>query len=246
MAEKRMFARSLIDSDAFLEMTLSAQALYFHLNMRADDDGFINNPKRITDYVGAAADDLKLLLAKRFIIAFDSGVIVIRHWRMHNTLKSDRYHPTNYQEEFATLCLDGNKAYSERPQVTEATTAAEPSRVEKPAARPAQKTAAKHPEKKPYGEMHNVLLTGDELAKLRRDYPNDYETYVERLSLYITSKGARYKSHYAVIRQWLVKDGVKAEGEKRAPVSGKDDLEKVERMLAAMQGGAANGDHVSP
>ncbi|EKC54664.1 DNA replication protein, partial [human gut metagenome] len=70
MAEKRMFARSLIDSDAFLEMPLSAQALYFHLNMRADDDGFINNPKRITDYVGAAADDLKLLLAKRFIIVF--------------------------------------------------------------------------------------------------------------------------------------------------------------------------------
>lgn len=243
MAEKRMFARSLIDSDAFLEMPLSAQALYFHLNMRADDDGFINNPKRITDYVGAAADDLKLLLAKRFIIVFDSGVIVIRHWRMHNTLKSDRYHPTNYQEEFATLCLEENKAYSERPQTPPA---AEPARVEKPAARPAQKAVAKPPEKKPYGEMHNVMLTDDELAKLRRDYPNAYKTYVERLSLYITSKGARYKSHYAVIRQWLVKDGVKAENEKRAPVSGKDDLDKVERMLAAMQGGAANADHVSP
>lgn len=243
MAEKRMFARSLIDSDAFLEMPLSAQALYFHLNMRADDDGFINNPKRITDYVGAAADDLKLLLAKRFIIVFDSGVIVIRHWRMHNTLKSDRYHPTNYQEEFATLCLEENKAYSERPQTTPA---AEPARVEKPAARPAQKAAAKPPEKKPYGEMHNVMLADDELAKLQRDYPNDYETYVERLSLYITSKGARYKSHYAVIRQWLAKDGVKAENEKRAPVSGKDDLDKVERMLAAMKGGTANADHVSP
>ncbi len=243
MAEKRMFARSLIDSDAFLEMPLSAQALYFHLNMRADDDGFINNPKRITDYVGAAADDLKLLLAKRFIIAFDSGVIVIRHWRMHNTLRSDRYRPTNYQEEFATLCLEGNKAYSELPQTTPA---AEPAKVGKPTTRPAQKTAAKPPEKKPYGEMQNVLLTDDELAKLQRDYPNDYEAYVQRLSLYITSKGARYKSHYAVIRQWLVKDGVKAETEKRAPVSDKDDLEKVERMLAAMQGGAANGDHVSP
>lgn len=244
MAEKRMFARSLIDSDAFLEMPLSAQALYFHLNMRADDDGFINNPKRITDYVGAAADDLKLLLAKRFIIAFDSGVIVIRHWRMHNTLRSDRYRPTNYQEEFATLCLEGNKAYSELPQTTPA---AEPARVEKPAARPAQKVAAaKPPEKKPYGEMQNVLLTDDELAKLQHDYPNDYETYIQRLSLYITSKGARYKSHYAVIRQWLVKDGVKAEGEKRAPVSDKDDLDKVERMLAAMKGGAPSGDHVSP
>lgn len=91
MAEKRMFTKSIIDSDAFLEMPLSAQALYFHLNMRADDDGFVNNPKRITDYVNASADDLKILLAKRFIIRFDSGVIVIKHWRMHNTLRSDRY-----------------------------------------------------------------------------------------------------------------------------------------------------------
>lgn len=111
MAEKRMFARSLIDSDAFLDMPLSAQALYFHLNMRADDDGFVNNPKRITDYVGAASDDLKLLLAKRFIIVFDdSGVIVIRHWRLHNTLRSDRYHPTNYQAELSRLCIAENKA----------------------------------------------------------------------------------------------------------------------------------------
>ena len=103
MAEKRMFTKSIIDSDAFLEMPLSAQALYFHLNMRADDDGFVNNPKRITDYVNASADDLKILLAKRFIIRFDSGVIVIKHWRMHNTLKSDRYHPTDYQDELALL-----------------------------------------------------------------------------------------------------------------------------------------------
>lgn len=79
MAEKRMFARKIIDSDAFLEMPLSAQALYFHLNMRADDDGFVNNPKRITDYVNASVDDLKILLTKRFVIGFESGVIVIRH-----------------------------------------------------------------------------------------------------------------------------------------------------------------------
>lgn len=114
MAEKRMFTKSIIDSDAFLEMPLSAQALYFHLNMRADDDGFVNNPKRITDYVNASADDLKILLAKRFIIRFDSGVIVIKHWRMHNTLKSDRYHPTDYQDELALLQVKKNKAYTER------------------------------------------------------------------------------------------------------------------------------------
>lgn len=241
MAEKRMFARSLIDSDAFLEMPLSAQALYFHLNMRADDDGFVNNPKRITDYVGAASDDLKLLLAKRFIIVFDSGVIVIRHWRMHNTLKSDRYHPTNYQEEFATLCLEENKAYSERPQTPPA---AEPARVEKPAARPAQKAAAKPPEKKPYGEMHNVMLTDEELEKLRHDYPAHFAEYIQRLSLHIDAKGARYKSHYAVIRKWLIADGVKAESEKCVPLPGqRNDLARVEKMLAAMKGGAPDADH---
>lgn len=114
MAEKRMFTQKIIDSDAFLDMPLSAQALYFHLNMRADDDGFVNNPKKITRYVSASDDDLKLLLAKRFIIGFESGVIVIKHWRMHNTLKSDRYHPTDYQEEFAALEIKDNKAYTER------------------------------------------------------------------------------------------------------------------------------------
>lgn len=113
MAEKRMFTQKIIDSDAFLEMPTSAQALYFHLNMRADDDGFVNNPKKITRYVGAAEDDLKLLIVKRFIIAFDSGVIVIKHWRMHNTLKMDRYKPTDYQEEFQMLRLKDNKAYTE-------------------------------------------------------------------------------------------------------------------------------------
>ena len=114
MAEKRMFTQKIIDSDAFLEMPTSAQALYFHLNMRADDDGFVNNPKKITRYVGAAEDDLKLLLLKRFIIGFESGVIVIKHWRMHNTLRMDRYKPTDYQEELATLQLKENNAYTDK------------------------------------------------------------------------------------------------------------------------------------
>ncbi len=113
MAEKRMFTQKIIDSDAFLDMPLSAQALYFHLNMRADDDGFVNNPKRVTKLVSASEDDLKILLIKRFIIGFSSGVIVIKHWRMHNTLKSDRYHPTDYQEEFAQLGIKPNKSYTE-------------------------------------------------------------------------------------------------------------------------------------
>lgn len=112
MAEKRMFTKQIIDTDAFLRMPLSAQALYFHFNMRADDDGFVDNPKSLTEYVHASEDDLRLLIAKRFIIAFDSGVIVIKHWRMHNTLKSDRYNPTAYQEEFAQLGIKPNKSYT--------------------------------------------------------------------------------------------------------------------------------------
>ena len=114
MAEKRMLTKKIVDSDAFLDMPLSAQALYFHLVMRADDDGFVNNPKKISKYISASEDDYKILLAKRFIIAFDSGVIVIKHWRMHNVIKSDRYHPTDYQDELARLTIKPNKSYTER------------------------------------------------------------------------------------------------------------------------------------
>ena len=114
VAEKRMFTQKIVDSDAFLDMPLSTQALYFHLNMRADDDGFINNPKRIQRTIGASEDDLKLLVAKRFCICFENGVIVIKHWRMHNTLRKDRHNPTQYQDQLALLEVKGNNAYTEK------------------------------------------------------------------------------------------------------------------------------------
>ena len=114
MAERRMFAKTIIDSDAFLEMPLSSQALYFHLSMRADDDGFVNNPNRIARTVGANKNDLDVLIGKRFILAFDSGVIVIKHWRINNYLQNDRAKPTIYQEEMAQLELKDNKAYTEK------------------------------------------------------------------------------------------------------------------------------------
>ena len=86
-----MFTQKITESDAFLEMPMSSQALYFHLCMNADDDGFVKNPKSIQRTVGCNDDDLKLLIAKRFILPFDTGVIVIKHWRMHNLLRKDRY-----------------------------------------------------------------------------------------------------------------------------------------------------------
>lgn len=112
MAERRMFAKTIVDSDAFLEMPLSTQALYFHLGMRADDDGFVNSPRKIMRTVSCSDDDLKLLIAKRFIIPFESGVVVIKHWRIHNYIRSDRYKATNYTEEKALLKLKENNAYT--------------------------------------------------------------------------------------------------------------------------------------
>lgn len=102
----------IVDSDAFLDMPLSTQCLYFHLNMRADDDGFLDNPKRVMRIVGASEDDLKLLIAKRFLLTFDNGVIVIKHWRMHNTLSQNRYHETRYIDEKSMLKLKKNGSYS--------------------------------------------------------------------------------------------------------------------------------------
>ena len=109
-----MFAKSIIDSDAFLDMPLSTQALYFHLSMRADDDGFIGSPKRITAMIGAKEDDLKLLIAKRFLLIFESGVVVVKHWRIHNRLQNDRHKTTTYLEEKEQIILTENKAYTEK------------------------------------------------------------------------------------------------------------------------------------
>lgn len=112
MAEKRMFTKKITESDAFLDMPLSAQCLYFHLNMCADDDGFVNAPKKIQRLIGAKDDDLKILIMKSFLLVFEHGVVVIKHWRMHNTIRQDRYHPTDYQEEFKSLGLKSNGSYS--------------------------------------------------------------------------------------------------------------------------------------
>lgn len=118
MANKRMFTMKIVDSDAFLEMPLSTQCLYFHLNMRADDDGFVGNPKRICKLIGCNDDDLKLLLMKRFILGFENGVIVIKHWRMHNTIQKDRYTPTTYSDELKQLGIKDNKSYTLSPMET--------------------------------------------------------------------------------------------------------------------------------
>lgn len=107
-----MFTKRITESDAFLDMPSSTQMLYFHFSMNADDDGFVNNPKKIQKMCGASDDDFKLLIVKSFIILFDSGIIVIKHWKMHNYIQADRYRPTDYVEEKSMLGIKSNKAYT--------------------------------------------------------------------------------------------------------------------------------------
>jgi hypothetical protein len=109
-----MFSLGVVDTDAFLEMPATSQNLYFHLGMRADDDGFVSNPKKILKTCGAGEDDLKVLFGKRFILGFQTGIIVIKHWRMHNYIRTDRYTETSFQDEMAMLEIKPNGSYTER------------------------------------------------------------------------------------------------------------------------------------
>lgn len=114
MAERRMMSKKITDTDAFLDMPLSTQALYFHFIQNADDDGFVGNPNSIIRKIGANRNDYDLLIAKRFIIQFDSGICVIKHWRIHNYIQNDRYTPTTYLREKSMLSIEENKAYTEQ------------------------------------------------------------------------------------------------------------------------------------
>lgn len=111
-----MFAKTIIDSDAFLDMPVTARLLYYDLSMRADDDGFVNSPKKIMRMIGASQDDLSILAMRKFIIPFESGVVVIKHWFIHNYIRKDTYTKTKYTVEKATLALDENKSYTTSPQ----------------------------------------------------------------------------------------------------------------------------------
>ena len=106
-----MFAKSIIDSDMFLDLPLSAQNLYFHLSIRADDDGFVNSPKKIMKITDTTPNDLNILIKENFLIAFESGVVVIRHWKVHNAIRKDRLIPTTCKKEFAMLTITEENIY---------------------------------------------------------------------------------------------------------------------------------------
>ncbi len=217
MAERRMFSKTIIDSDAFLDMPLSTQALYFHLSMRADDDGFVNNPRKIQRMIGSSDDDLKLLMVKQFLIAFESGVVVIKHWKIHNYIRNDRYKPTIYQDERKQLEECESKAYElgipngyqmdtqvrlGKVSLGESSLGEVSIEEEPLPSAPAPDKPTRHK----YGFYKNVLLSDEDMEKLKSEFPHDWEQRIERLSEYIASKGAKYKNHLATIRAWARKE----------------------------------------
>jgi len=182
MAQKRMFSLQIVDSDAFLDMPVSSQLLYFHLSMRADDEGFIGNPKRIIRTIGASDDDFKILLAKRFLLPFESGVVVIKHWLIHNTIRMDRFNATAYQEEKKQLTVKENKAYtigistgnqvatSGQPEVTQLATQVKLSKVK--LSKDSIGDGAKAPAKK-YTYTDDDLRVVDLFVELiKKNYPD--------------------------------------------------------------------------
>jgi hypothetical protein len=203
MAERRMFAKTIIDSDEFLDMPLSTQTLYFHLSMRADDDGFINNPKKIMRMIGASQNEMDLLLFKHFILKFDSGVIVIKHWKLHNYIQKDRYKETVYLEEKALLTLKNNNVYTmdtECIQVGDTGKVSielDKSKDSKEGDKPPK------PKKHKYGEYNHVLLTHDQFDKLVEDFGQDrLDDMIRNLDEYLETKNVSYKNHNLVMRKW--------------------------------------------
>lgn len=220
MAERRMFSKSIVDSDLFLDMPVSARLLYYDLGMRADDDGFINSPKRTMKITGASDDDMRLLIAKQFVIPFESGVVVIKHWKIHNYIQKDRYKETIHIEEKNRLitcenkeylltdteCIhDGNNLYAQYRLGED--------RKEKDSIGEDRKKKmdTKKPIRHKYGEYNNVLLSDDDFQKLTNEFPMDYMKRIERLSEYIESTGKSYKNHLATIRAWAKREKSKKE-----------------------------------
>ena len=229
MAERRMFTKKITDSDAFIEMSSAAQALYFHLNQGADDDGFNNQIQMAMLKAHASTDDLKILMAKNFVIRFESGVIVIKHWRMHNTLRKDRYTPTNYQEELSQLGIKENGSYSldcqvvaERlpsgcqvvakrlPQVSIGKESIVKDSLGEGSVGDATTTTTEENTLKVVGGSLGkgvVYLTDRQLGDLMDRLGLDaFNRYVDRLATFIIEKNAHVNSHYETILKWYEED----------------------------------------
>ena len=211
MAERRMFARSVINSARFLRMPATSRLLYFDLGMEADDDGIVE-AFTVMRKTGANEDDLKVLVSKGFVrVLNDDLVSLIVEWKTNNYIQSDRYHPSVYAEllkssQLCTPCLqDVSEMYT--PCIQDVSTMDTQARGGKGSIGKAG--ADKPPTRHRYGAYQNVRLSDEEYGKLKAEFPADYSQRVERLSEYIASTGKMYKNHLVTIRSWARKDGQK-------------------------------------
>ena len=224
MAERRMFAKSIIDSDRFIDMPMSARLLYYDLSMRADDDGFVNSPKKIMKMIGASTDDMNILIMRKFVLAFENGVIVIKHWRVNNYLRSDRYRETNYIDEKQQLTCDEKGIYhlNNDGGIPLGIPLGIPSGI--PVVDAGKDSIGKDSignnnipsskEKKcKYGQYQHVLLSDNQLSKLKEEYPSKWLDLITYLDEYIEMKGYKAKNHYLAIKKWVV-DAVERENSK--------------------------------
>jgi hypothetical protein len=199
MAQRRMFSLQIVDTDAFLDMPQTAQLLYFHLSMRADDDGFVGNPRKIMRMTGVNEDDIKILLAKRFILSFDSGIIVIKHWKIHNYIQKDRYNETKYLEEKAKLKLKDNGVYTECIQsvnTMDTQVRLGKSKVRLGKVSIIENTPITEQDLQEISDKYKVTLSMVKLAK-------------EEMDNWLEAKGKRYKNYKAGLRNWVLRDAKK-------------------------------------
>lgn len=191
MASKRMFSIQIIDSDLFLDMPMSARLLYYDLCMRADDEGFVGNPKKIMRTTGATNDDMNILIQKKFVLYCDSGIVVVRQWFIHNWIRKERINPTMYQEEKSKLTLNENKEYEAKSEQSEVDAISTP------------KSIKQIEVKKKYGKYHHVRLTEKQYTHLRELYGDSLDEHVKILDEYCEMYGKSYKNYSLVIQGWV-------------------------------------------
>ena len=244
MAERRMMAKSVIDTDQFMDMPATAQNLYFHLLLRADDDGFLSNVKQVQRMTGNKDDDLKILFAKQYLIPFESGVVVIKHWKIHNYIQKDRYHPSRLPEKeevevnsYGEWELKSVKSVSNLyPDCIQTVSIGKDSigkdSIGKDRVRDRDREKEEKPPRHRYGEYKNVLLTDQDMEKLKTEFPSDWEQRIDRLSSYMASTGKSYKNHLATIRNWARMDKEKVarkQAEETKHFAGNDDPERIKQ-----------------
>ena len=237
MAERRTFSKSVIWCDMFLEMSLSSQALYMHLNMSADDDGFVGNPKTILRMIGASEDDFKILVTKGFVIVFEQGIIVITHWKINNFIRKDRYKPTLYENEVQSLSQTKNGMYIKEvgchlvdQRLTSGQSSIDKGRLDKVSIDKGREESTPSPNSKKYGEYQNIILTDEQYKALQEKIQSHTDTMIEKLSRYIKSTGKTYQDHYVTILNWYEQDKEKLSQKKTGKIPTIEDYDKGEHL----------------